>query len=158
MPTSASARSRTPTTRYEPGDPGISQRGGTGFVSPADNCSQILRLAADAQVGGPSEKVSVVAYVQNLLKDGSPRDVESLELLEWASADLMGDAFFAQAIGPLRVRLVKANPKDRVTAVDCLESCLLHWDLSSAQQVGSIYRRSQARNPMSNERWAPVRE
>lgn len=81
----------------------------------------------------------MVAYTQKLLKDSAARDVESLELLEWASSDLAGEAFFSETIGPLRVKLVKGNPKDRVTAVDCLESCLLHWDLSSAQQVGSIY-------------------
>ena len=81
----------------------------------------------------------MVAYAQGLLKDGTGlRDVESLELLEWAAADVAGDSFFIEAIGPLRARLVKGSPRDRVTAVDCLESCLLHWDLSSAQQVGSI--------------------
>ena len=100
---------------------------------------QILKLGAEAQLGTPADKVAVVAYAQGLLKDGAARDVESLELLEWAASDIAGEEFFGEAIGPLRVRLVKANPKDRVTAVDCLESCLLHWDLSSAQQVGSSF-------------------
>lgn len=100
---------------------------------------QILKLGAEAQLGTPADKVAVVAYAQGLLKDGAARDVESLELLEWAASDIAGEEFFGETIGPLRVRLVKANPKDRVTAVDCLESCLLHWDLSSAQQVGSSF-------------------
>lgn len=101
---------------------------------------QILKLAAEAQLGSPAERAAAVTYVQKLVKDGTAvRDVESLELLEWAAGEMVGEGFFAEAIGPLRVRLAKGNPKDRVTAVDCLESCLLHWDLSSAQQVGSIY-------------------
>ena len=110
------------------------------LLSTADPLNlQILKLGAEAQIGTPADKVAVVAYAQGLLKDGAARDVESLELLEWAASDIAGEEFFGETIGPLRVRLVKANPKDRVTAVDCLESCLLHWDLSSAQQVGSSF-------------------
>jgi hypothetical protein len=82
------------------------------------------------------DKSSVVSYVQKLLKDGTTvKDVESLELLEWACHDIMPESFFLEAIGPLRARLVKSQPRDKITAIDCLESCLLHWDLSSAQQV-----------------------
>lgn len=98
-----------------------------------------MKIAAEAQLGAPVDKSSVVCYVQKLLKEGTAvKDVEGLELLEWACYDIMPESFFREAIGPLRVRLAKIAPKDKVTAIDCLESCLLHWDLSSAQQVGLL--------------------
>ncbi|SPN96574.1 uncharacterized protein DNG_00097 [Cephalotrichum gorgonifer] len=104
---------------------------------------EILKISAEAQLGSPAEKAAVVAYVQNLVKAGTPvADVESLELLEWASNDVVDEGFYREAIGPLRVRLAKANPKDKMTAIDCLESCLLHWDLSSAQQIAALTDRS----------------
>jgi N-terminal acetyltransferase B complex non-catalytic subunit len=63
------------------------------------------------------------------------KDVEAIDLLEWASGELAEENAFAETLGPLRVRLVKAAPKDKIAATKCLESCLLHWDLVSAQQV-----------------------
>ncbi|PKS06259.1 hypothetical protein jhhlp_007005 [Lomentospora prolificans] len=108
-----------------------------------DQYYEIVKIAAEAQLGAPVEKSSVVSYVQKLLKDGAAvKDVEGLELLEWACHDIMPESFFQEAIGPLRVRLVKLAPKDKVTAIDCLESCLLHWDLSSAQQIAALLDRT----------------
>lgn len=63
------------------------------------------------------------------------KDVEAIDLLEWASGELAEEGAFSETLGPLRVRLVKAAPKDKIAATKCLESCLLHWDLVSAQQV-----------------------
>jgi N-terminal acetyltransferase B complex non-catalytic subunit len=71
--------------------------------------------------------------VEKFLKDGTIiKDVEGIELLEWACE---GRLDFVESLGPLRLRLVKAQPKDKVSGTRCLESCLLHWDLVSAQQV-----------------------
>ena len=63
------------------------------------------------------------------------KDVDALDLLEWASQGLHSQDDFPETLGPLKARLVKAAPKDRVAGSRCLESCLLHWDLNSAQQV-----------------------
>jgi hypothetical protein len=96
----------------------------------------VLKLCADAQQGGPVERSGVVWYASNALKNGAViRDVETMHLLDWACLDMATESFFAQVLGPLRVRLVKANPKNRHSVVSCLEDCLLHWDLASAQQV-----------------------
>lgn len=63
------------------------------------------------------------------------KDADGIDLLEWATLDLTSDDDFVETLGPLRVRTVKAAPKDKNVATRCLESCLLHWDLVSAQQV-----------------------
>lgn len=63
------------------------------------------------------------------------KDVDALDLLEWAAQGLNDEEDFPATLGPLRARLVKAAPKDKIGASRCLESCLLHWDLVSAQQV-----------------------
>lgn len=57
--------------------------------------------------------------------------------MEWATTHLIDQDDFAETLGPLRVRAVKAAPKDKIAATRCLESCLLHWDLASAQQVNA---------------------
>lgn len=63
------------------------------------------------------------------------KDADAIDLLEWASQGLVHEDEFSETLGPLRVRVVKAAPKDQMSASRCLESCLLHWDLVSAQQV-----------------------
>lgn len=70
------------------------------------------------------------------VKDGTVvKDADGIDLLEWATQDLAHPDEFPETLGALRVRLVKAAPKDKISATRCLESCLLHWDLISAQQV-----------------------
>jgi hypothetical protein len=64
--------------------------------------------------------------------------VDAIELMEWATTNLIDQDDFAETLGPLRVRAVKAAPKDKIAATRCLESCLLHWDLVSAQQVKAL--------------------
>ena len=63
------------------------------------------------------------------------KDVDGIDLLEWATTELIPEEAFSETVGPLRVRAVKAAPKDKIAATRCLQSCLLHWDLVSAQQV-----------------------
>ena len=77
-----------------------------------------------------------MAAVAQYVKDGTViKDVDALDLLEWATLDLTEEDDFLDTLGPLRVRAVKASPKDKHAASRCLESCLVHWDLNSAQQV-----------------------
>lgn len=77
-----------------------------------------------------------MAAIDKFVKEGTVvKDVDGIDLLEWATQGLTTEEEFSQTLGPLRARLVKASPKDRVGASRCLESCLLHWDLISAQQV-----------------------
>lgn len=99
---------------------------------------QIVKICAESQLDDPNAKFAAVAAVGQYVKDGTVvKDVDAIDLLEWATLDLVHEDSFAQTIGPLRVRAVKASPKDRSAATRCLESCLLHWDLVSAQQVSA---------------------
>lgn len=84
----------------------------------------------------PNAKFAAVEAVDKFVKDGTVvKDVDGIDLLEWATLDLIPEDAFPETIGPLRVRAVKAAPKDKIAATRCLQSCLLHWDLVSAQQV-----------------------
>ncbi|KAK2027813.1 N-acetyltransferase B complex non catalytic subunit [Colletotrichum zoysiae] len=104
---------------------------------------EAVRVCAESHLESPLEKASPLIAIQKLVKDPSAvRDADSLELLEWASEGFMPDQDFAATFGPLKLRYVKANPKDKNGGTRCLESCLLHWDLVSAQQIAAILDRS----------------
>ncbi|KAK2001511.1 N-acetyltransferase B complex non catalytic subunit [Colletotrichum falcatum] len=104
---------------------------------------EAVRICAESHLESPLEKASPLIAIQKLVKDPSAvRDADSLELLEWASEGFMHDQDFAATFGPLKLRYVKANPKDKNGGTRCLESCLLHWDLVSAQQIAAILDRS----------------
>ncbi|RDA86297.1 hypothetical protein CP532_5686 [Ophiocordyceps camponoti-leonardi (nom. inval.)] len=108
-----------------------------------DGYFEIVRACAESQLPDPSSKFAAVAVVDQLVRDeAAVRDVDALDLLEWAALDLMDEDDYFERLGPLRVRAVKASPKDRTAATRCLESCLLHWDLVSAQQIAAILDRS----------------
>ena len=95
-----------------------------------------MKTCAESQVDDPNAKLAAVAAVAKYVKDGTViKDVDALDLLEWATLDVADEDDFLETFGPLRVRAVKASPKDRLAASRCLESCLIHWDLNSAQQV-----------------------
>ncbi|UKZ66082.1 uncharacterized protein TrAtP1_007264 [Trichoderma atroviride] len=108
-----------------------------------DQYYEFLKICAESQLDDPSTKFAAVAAVWKHVKDGSTiKDVEAIELMEWATTNLIDADDFAETLGPLRVRAVKASPKDKFAATRCLESCLLHWDLASAQQIAAIIDRS----------------
>lgn len=97
---------------------------------------QAVKICAESQLDDPAAKFAAVAAVWKFVKEGSTvKDVDAIDLLEWATTNLLDQDDFAETLGPLRVRAVKAAPKDKFAATRCLESCLLHWDLASAQQV-----------------------
>ncbi|KAL6903921.1 N-acetyltransferase B complex non catalytic subunit domain-containing protein [Trichoderma evansii] len=108
-----------------------------------DQYYEFLKICAESQLDDPNAKFAAVAAVWKHVKDGSTiKDVEAIELMEWATTNLIDPDEFADTLGPLRVRAVKAAPKDKFAATRCLESCLLHWDLASAQQIAAIIDRS----------------
>ncbi|KAM0323722.1 hypothetical protein ACHAQA_008659 [Verticillium albo-atrum] len=104
---------------------------------------EIVKICAECNLDSPLERYSGLIAVQRLVKDGTViKDVDALDLLEWAIGGLQDESEFPHTLGPLKVRFVKACPKDRNSGVRCLESCLLHWDLVSAQQIAAILDRS----------------
>ncbi|KAH6995890.1 N-acetyltransferase B complex non catalytic subunit-domain-containing protein [Ilyonectria sp. MPI-CAGE-AT-0026] len=110
-----------------------------------DQYYQIVKVCAESQLDDPSAKFAAVAAMAQFVKDGTVvKDADGIDLLEWATQDLAHPDEFPETLGALRVRLVKAAPKDKISATRCLESCLLHWDLISAQQIAAILDRSFA--------------
>ncbi|KAL7932854.1 N-acetyltransferase B complex non catalytic subunit domain-containing protein [Trichoderma chlorosporum] len=108
-----------------------------------DQYYEAVKICAESQLDDPAAKFAAVAAVWKFVKDGTTiKDVDAIDLLEWATANLLDEDAFPETLGPLRVRAVKAAPKDKIAATRCLESCLLHWDLSSAQQIAAIIDRS----------------
>ncbi|KAF7553333.1 hypothetical protein G7Z17_g3684 [Cylindrodendrum hubeiense] len=108
-----------------------------------DQYHQIVKVSAESQLDDPSAKFAAVAAIAQYVKDGTVvKDVDGIDLLEWAAQGLTHPDEFSQTLGVLRARLVKASPKDKNAGTRCLESCLLHWDLTSAQQIAAILDRS----------------
>ena len=104
-----------------------------------------MKVCAESQIDDPNAKFAALSAIAQFVQDSTAvKDVDSLDLLEWATLDLSEEDDFLHTLGPLRVRAVKASPKDKAVASRCLESCLIHWDLNSAQQVGpssfTLYR------------------
>ncbi|UNI17079.1 hypothetical protein JDV02_003457 [Purpureocillium takamizusanense] len=108
-----------------------------------DQYFEIVKICSEAQLDDPAAKFAAVAAVRKYVEDGTVvKDADGIDLLEWATLSLLDDDDFPETLGPLRVRCVKASPKDKTAATRCLESCLLHWDLVSAQQIAAIIDRS----------------
>jgi hypothetical protein len=92
-------------------------------------------MCAESQLDGTAEKCAVLVAVDELVKNKKTPDMDTIELYEWACRDFFDyDVEYADTLGPLRARWVKANPKNP-QAMQCLQSCLEKWDLGSAQQV-----------------------
>ncbi|PFH56890.1 hypothetical protein XA68_15817 [Ophiocordyceps unilateralis] len=108
-----------------------------------DGYFEVVKVCAESQLPDLGAKFAAVAEVDRLIRDEARvLDVDALDLLEWATLDFMDEDEYVDTLGPLRVRAVKASPKDRTAATRCLESCLLHWDLVSAQQIAATLDRS----------------
>lgn len=104
---------------------------------------EVLKICAESQLDDPAAKYAAITAVHTYVKDGTVvKDADGIDLLEWATRHLLEEHDFAQTLGPLRVRAAKASPKDQNQTTRCLESCLLHWDLVSAQQIAALIDKS----------------
>lgn len=82
-----------------------------------------------------NEKSAVVLAVDALVRNKTAAlDIDSIELYEWALQESGFPYDYSQTIGALRARWAKANPTNSAV-IDCLEGCVLAWDLVNAQQV-----------------------
>ncbi|KAG5744647.1 hypothetical protein H9Q70_012649 [Fusarium xylarioides] len=108
-----------------------------------DQYYEIVKICAESQLDDPSSKFAAITAIDKYVREGTVvKDVGAIDLLEWASQGLGSDEDFPKTLGPLRARLVKTAPKELVNASHSLESCLLHWDLISAQQIAAIMDRT----------------
>ncbi|TQW12064.1 cytoskeleton organization protein [Cordyceps javanica] len=104
---------------------------------------EVLKVCAESQLDDPAAKYAAMTALHAYVKDGTViRDADGIDLLEWATRDLLEEDDFHQTLGSLRVRAAKASPKDKNQTTRCLESCLLHWDLVSAQQIAALIDKS----------------
>lgn len=77
----------------------------------------------------------MVSAVDALVRDKTAvPDIDSVDLYEWALQELGLPYDYSGSIGMLRARWAKANPSNPAV-LDCLEACVLAWDLVNAQQV-----------------------
>ncbi|KKA28350.1 hypothetical protein TD95_000243 [Thielaviopsis punctulata] len=104
---------------------------------------EILKTAAEAQIDLPVSRYAAVVLATKMLKDGTVvADIESFDLLDWATKDVADDDFFITVMGPLRLRSVKSGKWSRAAMLLCFEACLRNWDLASAQQIAAFQDRS----------------
>ncbi len=95
----------------------------------------MVKVCAESQLDSPLEKCSALIAVDALVKSRAvPKDVEALDLYEWACRDSQPPINFSETLGVLRLRWVKANPRS-ASGLSCLQACLRHCDLMNAQQV-----------------------
>ncbi len=95
----------------------------------------MVKVCAESQLDSPLEKCSALIAVDTLVRGGTvPKDVEALDLYEWACRNGQPPVDFSETLGVLRLRWVKANPRS-ASGPSCLQACLRHWDLMNAQQV-----------------------
>ncbi|KXJ91346.1 N-acetyltransferase B complex non catalytic subunit-domain-containing protein [Microdochium bolleyi] len=79
--------------------------------------------------------------VEKLVKDGTVvKDADTLDLYEYACALVPID--YPETLGELRMRLVKAVPKDLTACQRCLDATLANFDWVHAQQIAALMDRS----------------
>lgn len=121
-----------------------------------DAALKTLKICAESQLDDPSTRFAAVTAAWQYVKDGTTiKDVDALDLLEWACQDHLPECDFADTLGTLRMRAVKAGLKNQNEAIRCLESCLLHWDLVNAQQVGRPQSRLVSTQKLTFSRLPP---
>ncbi|KAI5859611.1 N-acetyltransferase B complex non catalytic subunit-domain-containing protein [Durotheca rogersii] len=78
-----------------------------------------------------------------MVKDGTIiKDVDTLDLYEFACSRI--DINYSETIGVLRLRLVKALPKDQNSCARCFDACVWNYDWKSAQQIAaSLHKNSK---------------
>ncbi|OAA60880.1 N-acetyltransferase B complex, non-catalytic subunit [Cordyceps fumosorosea ARSEF 2679] len=109
----------------------------------SDSYYEVLKVCAESQLDDPVAKYAAVTALHTYVKDGTVvKDADGIDLLEWATRNLLEEDDFPLTLGPLCVRTAKASSKNRNQMTRCLESCLLHWDLVSAQQIAAIADKS----------------
>ncbi len=97
---------------------------------------EVVKVCAETKLDNVTDKAAAAVYVDALVRKGSvPKDIDAIELLEWACSEAQVHLDYTATFGVLRFRWVKANPRNVQAGITCLRECLLNWDLVNAQQV-----------------------
>ena len=112
----------------------------------------VVKICAESRLDGIADKASAAVAIDAWVRQSpttTPKDLESIDLLEWATADVALD--YAAGVGALRARWTKANPRSTKGGLACLQRCVLQWDLVNAQQIAAVLEKAAA--PASDRRF-----
>ncbi|EPE04158.1 n-acetyltransferase b complex non catalytic subunit [Ophiostoma piceae UAMH 11346] len=104
---------------------------------------QVVKVCAETRLDGISDKASAAVAIDAWVRQSpttTPKDLEGIDLLEWATAGVALD--YSAGIGALRARWAKANPRNSKGGLACLQKCVLQWDLVNAQQIAAILEKA----------------
>lgn len=95
-----------------------------------------VEVAAKSQSDNVADRGAGKAAVEKMVKDKvTITDADSLDMYEFACSHT--DIKYPETIGALRLRLVKAVPKDQKACVRCFNSCVWNSDWKNAQQIAA---------------------
>ncbi|KAI1088239.1 N-acetyltransferase B complex non catalytic subunit-domain-containing protein [Rostrohypoxylon terebratum] len=95
-----------------------------------------VEVAAKSQSDNVADRGAGKAAVEKMVKDNiTVTDVDGLDMYEFACSHT--DIKYPETIGMLRLRLVKAAPKDQKACVRCFNSCVWNYDWKNAQQIAA---------------------
>ncbi|KAI0450481.1 N-acetyltransferase B complex non catalytic subunit-domain-containing protein [Xylaria acuta] len=99
-----------------------------------DDYYKAVEIAAKSRTDNPTDSAVGGQVVLAMVKDNKIiKDVDALDLYEFAVVCLA--MHYAQTIGVLRSRLVKALPKDQNAGLRCFEACMWYSDWENAQEI-----------------------
>ncbi|KAI1134082.1 N-acetyltransferase B complex non catalytic subunit-domain-containing protein [Hypoxylon sp. FL0543] len=95
-----------------------------------------VEIAAKSQSDNVADRSAGKVAVENMVKDNTVlTDVDALDLYEFACSRV--DIKYPETIGLLRLRLVKALPKDQISGTRCFEACVWNADWKNAQEIAA---------------------
>ncbi|CAK7199342.1 hypothetical protein SEUCBS139899_002020 [Sporothrix eucalyptigena] len=124
---------------------------------------EAVRAAAESRLDGVVDKTAAAVLVDQWVRGNVTPDFEAIELLEWAVDDGAlsapdgsggGPGRYTDTFGVLRVRAVKAHPRNVPANIACLRACLVAWDLVNAQQIATVLDKSSTKHDRRYMFWA----
>ncbi|KAI1461793.1 N-acetyltransferase B complex non catalytic subunit-domain-containing protein [Annulohypoxylon moriforme] len=95
-----------------------------------------VEIAAKSQSDNVADRGAGKAAVEKMIKDNvTISDVDALDLYEFACSHV--EIKYPETIGVLRLRLVKAAPKDQKACIRCFDACVWNSDWKNAQQIAA---------------------
>ncbi|KAI0890763.1 N-acetyltransferase B complex non catalytic subunit-domain-containing protein [Annulohypoxylon maeteangense] len=102
-----------------------------------------VEVAAKSQSDNVADRSAGKAAVEKMIKDNVVvTDVDALDLYEFACSHV--DIKYPETIGVLRIRLVKASPKDQKACTRCFDACVWNSDWKNAQQIAASLNKTFA--------------
>ncbi|KAI0842756.1 N-acetyltransferase B complex non catalytic subunit-domain-containing protein [Hypoxylon sp. FL0890] len=105
-----------------------------------------VEIAAKSQSDNVADRSAGKVAVENMIRDNTVlSDADALDLYEFSCSRL--DIKYPETIGLLRLRLVKALPKDQISCTRCFEACVWNADWKNAQQIAASLNKNFINEP-----------